>query len=290
MNQRRRTIIIPFMGGLGNQLFQYAAGVYMQKILLRDPKYSLIGFSSLKNTPRSFMLGDLINEDDKATLGRLGLAFFKLLSFFFHSVWVAENSLVDFPLERVSRNSCVLLGYFQRHKYVDAVSTDLIKSLSLSNVFSPVFSSQTNNDIAVHIRFGDYLTNLETRSFHGLSAMSYYVEAVKFLESSHSYDKIMIYSDNQQKAFADFTYEYGLGGLPVSVSTCTSEYDDLAKISSSKGIVISNSTFSWWAAWIGTQLHECNVVAPKPWFAIPTSAEDNLLPAGWTVLNRDLQL
>ena len=278
------------MGGLGNQLFQYAAGVYMQKILLRDPKYSLIGFSSLKNTPRSFMLGDLINEDDKATLGRLGLAFFKLLSFFFHSVWVAENSLVDFPLERVSRNSCVLLGYFQRHKYVDAVSTDLIKSLSLSNVFSPVFSSQTNNDIAVHIRFGDYLTNLETRSFHGLSAMSYYVEAVKFLESSHSYDKIMIYSDNQQKAFADFTYEYGLGGLPVSVSTCTSEYDDLAKISSSKGIVISNSTFSWWAAWIGTQLHECNVVAPKPWFAIPTAAEDNLLPAGWTVLNRDLQL
>ena len=278
------------MGGLGNQLFQYAAGVYMQKILLRDPKYSLIGFSSSKNTPRSFMLGDLINEDDKATLGRLGLAFFKLLSFFFHSVWVAENSLGDFPLERVSRNSCVLLGYFQRHKYVDAVSTDLIKSLSLSNVFSPVFSSQTNNDIAVHIRFGDYLTNLETRSFHGLSAMSYYVEAVKFLESSHSYDKIMIYSDNQQKAFADFTYEYGLGGLPVSVSTCTSEYDDLAKISSSKGIVISNSTFSWWAAWIGTQLHECNVVAPKPWFAIPTAAEDNLLPAGWTVLNRDLQL
>ena len=289
MNQRRQTLIIPFMGGLGNQLFQYAAGVYMRKISLRDPKYSLSGFSSSKNTPRSFMLGDLLSENDKATHGRLGLAFFKLLSFIIPSFWVAEKSLDDFPLERVRKNSIVLLGYFQRHKYVDAVSTDLIKSLSQSNVFSPLFSSPANNDIAVHIRFGDYLANLETRSFHGLSAMSYYVEAVRFLQSSHNYDKIVIYSDNQQKAFADFTYEYGLGGLPVSASTGTSEYDDLAKISSSKGIVISNSTFSWWAAWIGTQLHECNVVAPKPWFAIPTAADDNLLPVGWTVLNRVLQ-
>jgi hypothetical protein len=289
MDQRRRTLIIPFMGGLGNQLFQYAAGVYMRKIMQRNPKYSLRGFSSSKNTPRSFMLGDLLNENDKATHGRLGLAFFKLLSFVIPSVWVAEKSLNDFPLERVSKGSIVLLGYFQRHKYVDAVSTDLIKSLSQSNVFSPLFSSPANNDIAVHIRFGDYLANLETRIFHGLSAMSYYVEAVRFLQSSHNYDKIVIYSDNQEKAFADFTYEYGLGGLPVSASTGTSEYDDLAKISSSKGIVISNSTFSWWAAWIGTQLHECNVVAPKPWFAIPTAADDNLLPVGWTVLNRVLQ-
>ena len=68
-----------------------------------------------------------------------------------------------------------------------------------------------------------------------------------------------------------------------------SELEDLAGMSASRGIVISNSTFSWWAAWIGTQLHECNVVAPRPWFATPSAADDNLLPDGWTVLDRELQ-
>ena len=57
----------------------------------------------------------------------------------------------------------------------------------------------------------------------------------------------------------------------------------------SSSIVISNSTFSWWAAWIGSQLHECNVIAPRPWFATPTAADVNLLPVEWTVLDRELQ-
>ena len=289
MTQTRRTIFIPIMGGLGNQLFQYAAGIYTQRFLLKNPRYSLSGFSSTKNTPRSYMLGNLLTHEERVSQGRLKLAMFKLSSLVFPSIWVSEKELSDFPLERVDKKSKVLLGYFQRLIYVEAVAPEIIHSLSRSSVFAQMFSMPVTNDIAVHIRFGDYLTNSETKNFHGLSAMSYYVQAVRTLQLSHSYDKVVIFSDNRQKAFADFTEEYGLGGLPVSVSTGTSEYDDLAEISSSKGIVISNSTFSWWAAWIGTQLHGCNVVAPRPWFANPTAADDNLLPDEWTVLNRELQ-
>ena len=277
------------MGGLGNQLFQFSAGLYAQKFLGKDPEFSSHGLTIAKNTPRSYMLGDLLSEDDKATHGRVGLAFFKLSSFIFPSVWVAENDLDDFPLERVTRNSKVLLGYFQRRQYVDAVGTELIQSLSKSNIFAQLFSYPANNNIAVHIRFGDYLTNSETRNFHGLTSISYYVEAVRFLQTSHDYDRIIIYSDNRQKALADFTSEYGIGKSPISLSSGVNEYEDLASISSSKGIVVSNSTFSWWAAWIGTQLHNCNVVAPRPWFATASAADDNLLRNGWTVLDRELQ-
>ena len=277
------------MGGLGNQLFQYAAGVYSQRFLLKNPKYSLSGFSSTKNTPRSYMLGNLLTHGDCVSRGRIKLATFKLFSIVFPSIWIYEKELGDFPLERVAKKSKVLLGYFQRHIYVEAVATEIIHSLSRSSVFARIFSTPVTNDIAVHIRFGDYLTNLETKNFHGLSAMSYYVQAVRLLQLSHSYDKVVIYSDNRQKAFVDFTEEYGLGGLPVSISAVGSEYDHLAEISSSKGIVISNSTFSWWAAWIGTQLHDCDVVAPRPWFAVLSPADENLVPKSWTVLNRDLQ-
>ena len=289
MTFKKRNIIVPLMGGLGNQLFQFAAGIYAHKFLQKVPKFAFSGFSIGKNTPRSYMLGDLLNEGDEAIHGRLKLAIFKLASFIFPFIWVAEYDLDDFPLERVSRNSKVLLGYFQRRQYVDAVGTELIHSLSKSKVFAQLFSYPANNNIAVHIRFGDYLTNLETKNFHGLTSISYYVEAVRLLQTSHDYDKIVIYSDNRQKALSDFTSEYGTGKSQISISSGVNEYEDLASISSSKGIVISNSTFSWWAAWIGTQLHDCRVVTPRPWFATATAADDNLLSKEWTVLDRDLQ-
>ena len=235
------------------------------------------------------MLGDLLKKTEISRHGRLYIALIRLISIVHPAIWISEKDLSDFPLTSINRRTKVLLGYFQRFVYVDAVSQEIIDAMSKSTIFKAIFSSPQQNSIAVHIRFGDYLTNKETKRFHGLSAMSYYVEAVKRLQATHHYDKIMIFSDDRQRAIAEFTNEYGLEDLRVSASHGENEYEDLAEISSCKGIVISNSTFSWWAGWIGTQLHECNVVAPRPWFATPSAADDNLLPGGWTVLNRELQ-
>jgi len=286
---KKRVMIIPFMGGLGNQLFQYAAGINVHKFSSKNPKFSLTGLLAAKNTPRLYMLGDLLKPDDFVTHGRIKLASLKLLSIVFPSIWVSEKELRDFPLDRLTRKSRVLLGYFQRHVYVDAVATEIIKSMSQSEVFAPVVSAPVSNDIAVHIRFGDYLTNLETKKFHGLTEMSYYVNAVRTLQSLHNFDRIVLYSDDPVKAYSDFRAAFGTSDIPLVTKDGSSELEDLAGMSSSRGLVISNSTFSWWAAWIGTQLHECDVVAPRPWFAVLSPADENLLPLNWTVLNRELQ-
>jgi len=289
MSAKKGTVIIPLMGGLGNQLFQFAAGLYMKKFSSKDVKFSLDGLLIAKNTSRSYMLGDLLKQSDMTVRGRFFFVIFRLCSFIFPPIWVSERELSDSPLSRVTNSTKVLFGYFQRHDYVDSVSAEIIQSMSHSDTFRSLVLAPANNDIAVHIRFGDYLNDLETKKFHGLTAMSYYIKAVKHLRSIHTYDKIVIYSDQPSKAFSDFTEAFGLSEIPVIARANSSEFEDLANMSSSKGLVISNSTFSWWAAWIGSQLHRCNVVAPRPWFANPTGADDNLLPDEWTVLSREMQ-
>ena len=289
MSAKRRTVIIPLMGGLGNQLFQFAAGLYTKKFTFNDVKFSLDGLLVAENTSRSYMLGDLLQQSDVAVRRRLFFAILKLGSFIFPSIWVSERELSDFPLARVTNSTKFLIGYFQRHDYVDSVAAEIIQSMSHSDTFRSVVLATANNDIAVHIRFGDYVNNLKTKKFHGLTAMSYYLDAVKHLQSIHTYDKIVVYSDELSNAFSEFTEAFGPSEIPVIASESSNELEDLAGMSSSRGLVISNSTFSWWAAWIGSQLHECNVVAPRPWFANPSGADDNLLPDDWTVLSRELQ-
>jgi hypothetical protein len=161
--------------------------------------------------------------------------------------------------------------------------------MSNSAIFKDILLASPVNNIAVHIRFGDYLFDAQTKRVHGLSAMSYYVDSVKILQTTHKYDQIVVYSDNPQRAYSDFSRALGSSEIPITMIENSSEYEDLAGMASSKGLVISNSSFSWWAAWIGTQLHGCNVVAPRPWFANPTAADHNLLPKGWIVLDRELQ-
>ena len=289
MAAKKHAIIIPLMGGLGNQLFQYAAGIHVQKFTNRHTYFSQSGLLNTKNTPRSYMLGDLLKSSDLKSRGRFTLAVFKLASLVVPSIWISEQDLSDFSLERVANTTKVLLGYFQRISYVDSVAAELIQAIRHSSQFGVLATTVSTNDIAVHIRFGDYLASPETKKFHGLTAMSYYVDGVNHLLTVDSFDRVVIYSDDPSKAYSDFTQAFGSREIPVVLSARSGEIEDLASMSSSKGLVISNSTFSWWAAWIGTQLHDCNVVAPRPWFATPSAADDNLLSYRWTVLDRELQ-
>lgn len=289
MAAKKRAIVVPLMGGLGNQLFQYAAGIHVRKFTKKHTFFSQSGLLNTKNTPRSYMLGDLLKSSDTDNRGRFTLAVFKLASFVVPSIWVAERDLSDFPLERVSKTTKILLGYFQRLDYVDSVAAELIQAIRHSSQFGNLATTVSTNDIAVHIRFGDYFTSPETKRFHGLTAMSYYVDGVNHLLTVDSFDRVVIYSDDPIKAYSDFTQAFGSREIPVVLSARAGEIKELASMSSSKGLVISNSTFSWWAAWIGTQLHECHVVAPRPWFARPSAADDNLLSNRWTVLDRELQ-
>jgi hypothetical protein len=202
------------------------------------------------------------------------------------SVWIQEKNEGDFPLERVTGRTRILVGYFQKRIYVEPVASEILNAMSNSSLFKKVVSTPTKNDIAVHIRLGDYVSEPAAKRSHGLSNIEYFVRAVALLQAKHDYNKVVIYSDDSQAAYTEFVNAFGRSKIPITISSGTNEYEDLAGISSSKGIVISNSTFSWWAAWIGTHLHDCVVIAPRPWFSKPSKADDHLLLDSWIVIDR----
>ena len=64
----------------------------------------------------------------------------------------------------------------------------------------------------------------------------------------------------------------------------------LAKIANSAAIVGSNSTFSWWGAWLATRKYRANVVMPRPWFADASIMMSKLMDTNWSLLERNLEL
>ena len=282
-------IHIPLMGGLGNQLFQFSIGLYLNKVLNLKPLFSLAGLQVKTNTTRKYQLYDLLDKGSLSSLNRLHFALIRSIAVIVPSIFVIENGPSDTPVNRVTPNTKLLVGYFQRHTYVDSVKTEMLSALSSSSVFSRIIPSERKDEIAVHIRYGDYLQDPATKQAHGLSSMSYYVQAVNVLRSKHIYKRIVIYSDDSEQALSDFVSEFGESDIDVIAFNGANEFDDLRGMATSAGIVISNSSFSWWAAWIGHNTIGSSVIAPKPWFSTPSDADTNLLCEGWIVLERSLQ-
>ena len=281
---------IAFMGGLGNQLFQYSFGLYLTKHFNLKVSYSDFALSVKGNTERRYMLGDLATTTPKRASAQLQIVLIRLLSYLFSSLIIFESGSSDSPETRIRKSSKLLFGYFQNCRFADAVKAELLSEFKKSELFAALIPKTPKDEIAVHMRYGDYAKNITTKQAHGLTATSYYVHAVQLLlKSEKNYKKIMIYNDEPKHALAEFAEAFGKFEIPVVASEFSSEYEDLREMASSSGIVISNSSFSWWAAWIGSNCIGSTVIAPFPWLASPSTYDEKLIPINWVVIERELQ-
>lgn len=298
MRRERRTkgeIAIPLMGGLGNQLFQFAAGLFIESTTQKKPMFmtswgsnTLDVRSGSRDTQRKLMISDLIDDSEISTKSRIGVASLKLRSLINPAVWISETDTSDFPLERISNSTRILVGYFQRIKYVEHISNEFQNRLKQSETFSQILPLTAEPIISIHIRYGDYLHDPNTRSVHGLTAMSYYVEGARLLLAENPYNQIIIFSDEPERAFTHFVAAFGPTSIKISASNGTTELDDLRTMARSSGLVISNSSFSWWAAWIASTYVGSQIIAPKPWFSSFSGADEFLLHPSWRAIHREL--
>lgn len=281
-----KSIHIPLFGGLGNQLFQFSMGLYLTKYFDRVACWTDLIFKSHWTNK----ISSLVDCNSKTNFTRFDFIMVKFLSLLYPTLIIHENGSSDIPVFRIKKSSRLVVGYFQRYEYVDAVKSELLTALKKSEQFSALVPTASNDEIAVHIRRGDYAQE-SVKQVLGLTEMSYYAQGVRLLlKSTESYKKIVIYSDESQQALLEFVKEYGKSDIPIVASSFSNEYDDLGAMARSKGIVMSNSTFSWWAAWIGFNTVGSLVVAPRPWLATPSAADKNLVIDKWLVLDRVIKI
>jgi len=176
-------------------------------------------------------------------------------------------------------NSAVLIGYFQSYKWASnpSVLSELMR-LEPKNPSQVFMDFQKlaikENPLIVHIRLGDYL---KEKSF-GVPSNEYFAKALNALWHENMYGKIWLFSDRPTQAMEMFPHEFSSCVRLVEGAEMTSA-ENLQLMRHGHGYVISNSTFSWWGAFL-TFNKDAKVVAPFPWFTKIREPLD-LLPPHW---------
>jgi hypothetical protein len=311
MTQKKNTILISLTGGLGNQLFQLAAGLnHAEKgklclvTTLGAPRKSLAGKAELLSfvlPERVEVLGDKqANWIIRKTAGfmlRKGVApsllernkLFVLISslmanlfmalHFRQRIVVTASSGVGYAPIRMTKSNTLLLGYYQSYRWAEnlKVKRELSSIVYLKDakiIEQYALESKTELPLVVHVRLGDYLSE---KNF-GIPSKGYYRKGISRVLRTGKCNSIWLFSDELEKAQ---TYIPDDISIPVRL---ISEIDEspaatLEVMRLGAGYVIANSTFSWWAAYLRKN-EDAEIIAPTPWFSRMPEPVD-LIPINW---------
>jgi len=155
-----------------------------------------------------------------------------------------------------------LCGFFQSEKYFAGHREAVTNLLGIGKIFFP-------GACAVHVRRGDYVNN----PHYAQLGLRYYQKAMASLPE---YEQYVFFSDDVQYCTELFGY---MKDRAIFIKDNSPE-SDMAAIAGCDAVIMANSSFSWWGAWLSG--HD-NVVAPSEWFAGPSLRHDtcDLIPDRW---------
>ncbi|MGZ8983217.1 MAG: alpha-1,2-fucosyltransferase [Methylotenera sp.] len=291
-------IISNLIGGLGNQMFQYAAGRSISLKLGTTLRLDISGFSNY-GLHQGFELqrifnckAEIANEIDVRRI--LGLQFFPIIRRIFlrpsMTVFRGKKNVVEphfhyWPGINYISDDCFLSGYWQSEKYFSDVATqirnDFIFKLPMASENAEL-AKQINqvNAVSLHVRRGDYVNNPKNIAMYGLCSLEYYQAAIRHIAEQVERPHFFVFSDDidwvQKNLKIDFPHQC------VNHNHGAESYNDMRLMSLCKHHIIANSSFSWWGAWLNPSADKI-VVTPKRWFANETNTQD-LIPLSWVKL------
>ncbi len=271
--------MIRFMGGLGNQMFQYALLRSLQA-RGRQVKGSL-GFYRLHPELMQFCLTDvfqnvriefeedsvfdeiyahwrMIKEDEE----RLKQFLRNYTSCFF---WV-EQEYGTYDPHVYDTSNCVYAGYWQTEKYFKHIRNDLLSEFRFPcgeekyRCFRERFLNSVNY-VSVHVRRGDYMA--EPDVYGNLSLSGYYNRAMDYMRSRVEHAVFVYFSDDMNWVKNHFSDKDGIF-IEADLFEDYQMWYDMSLMSCCANHIIANSSFSWWGAWLNERGDKI-VVAPGKW-------------------------
>ena len=262
-------IYIRLAGGLGNQLFQLAAGFEIQhKTNLPISLYAKA--LSTYRTKRDPMILDFITTEGmvnlckpswKTTLlekrlGKLNLPVVFPFSINNHTISHSKSTLNFYLVDDYFQDTSKIANGLRKVKTLIKLKAE--NDNKINEILSGILKN-TNQDqlAALHIRRGDYSSD-QYKSIYPTLEESYYKNAVKELDPQ--INKLIIFSDDPNISF-DFFKDFEI--FKVS-SLHLNDIQELLLMSMFQNIIIANSTFSFWGA-ISNDRMKKNKIAPKCW-------------------------
>ena len=235
-----------------------------------------------KNSKRKFLLEKMSISFDRSSKSPLYVKALRLIK---RPLTIKDSgSLGEIDLN--IKDNVLLQGYWESYKYFSAITGEIKKEFALKNPsgkFIELSKKIKPDSIAIHVRRGDYLIP------HGkyLNGADYYNKGVEcILKNKPLKDPLItIFSDDPKWCKEKLK---SLAGQPTEIfdEKLDSDAEELMLMSFYGNNVISNSTFSWWAAYLNKNPDKI-VVMPRNWFTDPAANQRYLASIsvpGWMVL------
>jgi len=297
-------IITRIDGGLGNQLFQWAYGLYLAERhgteLLMDvssyasgPQHGYLlnhygvnaqtaGPEVLHRVPRRYRPDARWQLRDLVPAGALpgsNLRRHKESPFGFH------------PRHLAVGDHSYLVGYWQSEQFFPGLRPKLLIELQLNKPLSDrsrrvAEGMLGTQSVAVHVRRGDYVNNSAAAQIYCHLKLDYYRRAVEQWAQRRTGVKVFVFSNDipwcQQNLQLPWPIQY------VGHNTAATAHEDLELLRQANCCVIANSTFSWWGAWLNERPDKV-VYAPPQWFQPQTYDGSAILPREWQIVSEPRQ-
>lgn len=298
----RSAITVFLRGGLGNQMFQYVAGLCLAKKnnaqLFLDTTFLNDRFPRKEFTYRTLDLDVFQIEPNFTALSKissaipisgvwlgLDLVLMKTRNMLGIQHVVKENKEYQFDPSVLSAEGSVLLyGRWQNEQYFIDIADDVQKAFRFRQKLSGeaiILAEQINNSnsVSIHVRRGDYVNFKNMKKIVGDTDLPYYARAVSYIAERTLVPHFFIFSD-------DIAWCRENIKIPFPMTYCdekTAGPKDafhLELMSFCKYNIITNSTFSWWGAWLNRNPKKI-VVAPTKWYSGNNFEVNDIIPQTW---------
>jgi hypothetical protein len=283
-------IIIQILGGLGNQMFQYAfykslqnEGINVYADLSHFEQYPLHNgyelervFNISVRTPSKFIL-NLFRPNQTDWIFRKLKRVLNL-----KKTYRVEENEFRFDASFLSNTNQYYAGYWQNEEYfyniADQIKHDFrfpeIEGIENQTVMQQIINAES---VAIHVRRGDYIKD---PLLGGICNLDYYEQAILSINSKIKDTQFFVFSDDmawcrQNLKLENVTY--------IDLNKGKNSYIDMQLMSNCKHNIIANSSFSWWGAWLNNNTNKV-VIAPGKWVNNLADDDTDICPKNWIKL------
>ncbi len=285
-------VLVEIEGGLGNQMFQYAAGKALS-IRLSKPLFltdDVFKISSDAGSMQSYfpfagysIASPLLKRSFIETSFNNKL---KRLTGFGHKKTYQEKGILYNKKVESLTTPIYLKGFWQSEKYFHTYKDEIRESFQFDidscRVNKEIANAiQSCNAVSVHVRRGDYITNQENFKKHGVCDMNYFSRAFTLIEERIENPTYVVFTDDIEWVKKELL-PIRKDAFVVDGNNNSNSWIDMYLMTLCKHNIIANSTFSWWGAWLNNNLEKV-IIAPEKWFALTHLNEQStdLIPAEW---------
>lgn len=282
------------MGGLGNQLFQYAGARALS--LKRDISFKIDFDDPYKFVKRELNLSAFNLEVSLA--GKKEINKCKPKYRFEKRLWMLlgkdpanhlykeKNDYVYDPDFFSCPDGSYVSGFWQTEKYFLDIEDTLRKDFSFrrgpsGNNEKWMKQIQSCHSVSVHIRRGDVITVAKTNKLYGTITNDYYRNAIQKMIEFNKDSVFFFFSDDMEWVKENIRTSHP--SFYIDGNDDAHNYEDLRLMSSCKNHIIANSSFSWWGAWLNPDKQK-KVIGPANWMSSRNISETDHIPASWILL------